>query len=333
MKTFGIKCLAGLATMALIITSTAQAKTWKMSVGDSQSSCQYIMGQKFAQIVEEETQGKYKLQLFPNGQLGSEQDTVNDCAMGTLDFSVLAINNITPFSPTVGSLSLPYVIQNLDEAILLTQGEVGKELAANTIRDAGVRILGWTYTGFRVLTNSKKPVATLEDLKELVVRVPKNAIMIDTYKSWGINPTPMAWSETFTALQQRVVDGQDNPYLTVHAMKFHEIQKYITPIRYIFSLEPLIMSEDLFQSQSKKMQDMLLKAGHKASLYSIEYLKKSEEDIIKILQEKGMTITPPANGEKEWIQKATTTVWPKYYDSIGGKEKLEKILKALGRSI
>ncbi|MCG8531834.1 MAG: hypothetical protein MI749_14390, partial [Desulfovibrionales bacterium] len=90
MKTFGIKCLAGLATMALIITSTAQAKTWKMSVGDSQSSCQYIMGQKFAQIVEEETQGKYKLQLFPNGQLGSEQDTVNDCAMGTLDFSVLA---------------------------------------------------------------------------------------------------------------------------------------------------------------------------------------------------------------------------------------------------
>ena len=335
MKKFGTKFLAGLAAVAVVMTFTAQAqaKVWKMSVGDSQSSCQYIMGKKFADILEEKTQGKYKLNLFPNGQLGSEQDTVNDCSMGTLDFSVLAINNITPFSPTVGSLSLPYVIQSLDDAILLTQGEIGKTLAANTVCDAGVRILGWTYTGFRVLTNSKKPVSTLEDLKELVVRVPKNAIMIDTYKSWGINPTPMAWSETFTALQQRVVDGQDNPYLTVHAMKFHEIQKYITPIRYIFSLEPLIMSEELFQSQSKEMQATITQAGHEASLYSVEYLKKSEENIIKVLKEAGMTITEPANGEKEWIEKATTTVWPKYYDSIGGTDKLEKILKSLGRTL
>ncbi len=329
------KGLIGFVALTLMIAFSfpASAKTWKIAVGDSGASPQEQTGLKFAEVLKRETNGKYEAVLFLNGQLGSEQDTVNDCAMGTLDFSLLAINNVTPFSPTVGSLSLPYVIQSLEEAEKITQGEIGEELAANTLRDAGVRIIAWTYTGFRVLTNSKKPVRTLEDLKGLVVRVPKNAIMIDTYKSWGINPTPMAWSETFTALQQKVVDGQDNPYMTVYAMKFYEIQKYITPIRYIFSLEPLIISEELFQSQSPEIKQIILKAGKEATLHSADFLRKSEAQIKKVLVEKGMEITPPADGEKEWIEKATTAVWPKYYDSIGGKDKLEKILKTLGRSL
>lgn len=330
-----LKWFTGFAALTLIIAGSlpVSAKTWKIAVGDSGGSPQEQTGLKFAKVLEKKTNGKYKATLFLNGQLGSEQDTVNDCAMGTLDFSLLAINNVTPFSPTVGSLSLPYVIQSLDEAVKITQGEIGKELTANTVRDAGVRIIAWTYTGFRVLTNSKKPVTTLEDLKGLVIRVPKNAIMIDTYKAWGINPTPMAWSETFTALQQQVVDGQDNPYMTVYAMKFYEIQKYITPIRYIFSLEPLIISEELFQSQSPEMQAIILNAGMEATRHSADFLRKSEAAIQKELVAKGMKITPPADNEKQWIQKATTAVWPKYYDSIGGKDKLEKILNMLGRSI
>ncbi len=334
-KSIWRNCIAASLILSCVVflTLPASAKTWKIAVGDSGGSPQEQTGLKFAEVLEKETGGKYKASLFLNGQLGSEQDTVNDCSMGTLDFSLLAINNVTPFSPTVGVLSLPYMIQSLDEAIQLTQGEVGKELTENTIRDAGVRIIAWTYTGFRVLTNSKRPVKTLEDLKGLVIRVPKNAIMIDCYKSWGINPTPMAWSETFTALQQKVVDGQDNPYMTVYAMKFYEIQKYITPIRYIFSLEPLIISEELFQKQTPEMQKIILSAGHKATLHSAEFLRKSEANIKKVLVEKGMVITPPADGEKEWMDKATKAVWPKYYESIGGKAKLEKVLKSLGRSL
>lgn len=109
------------------------------------------------------------------------------------------------------------------------------------------------------MTNSKKPVASPEDLKGLVIRVPRNEIMIASYQAWGVNPTPMAWSETFTGLQQGVVDGQDNPYITVYAMKFNEVQKYVTNIRYIFSLEPLIISESVFQQQSPEMQRPFLR--------------------------------------------------------------------------
>ncbi|WDP88296.1 MAG: TRAP transporter substrate-binding protein [Desulfobacter sp.] len=334
-KSFWSKIPATFAVLTLIFTlaGTAQARTWKMSFGDAAGGTQWETGNKFAEILEKKAAGKVKFGFFPNGQLGSEQDTVNDCAMGTLDFSVLAINNLTPFSPTVGVLTLPYVIQGIDDAVKLTQGAMGEELTQNTLRDAGVRIVAWTYSGFRVLTNSKRPVKTLADLKGLVIRVPKNAIMIDSYKSWGINPTPMAWSETFTALQQKVVDGQDNPFITVNAMKFYEIQKYVTTIRYLFSLEPIIMSEELFQSQSPEMQKMILEAGKEATAYSKDWLMKTEDSIKQSLIEKGMEITEAADGEKEWIEKATKAVWPKYYDSIGGKKKLEDALKLLGRGM
>ncbi|MFT5697376.1 MAG: tripartite ATP-independent transporter DctP family solute receptor [Desulforhopalus sp.] len=320
------------ATALLMMSSTmATAKTYKMAIGDAQGGTQWEMSQKFAQLFNEKTGGKHKVSMFPNGQLGSEQDTINDASMGTLDFSTLAVNNITPFSPTVGVLTLPYVILGLEDAVKLTRGEVGKELEANTIRDAGVRIVAWAYSGFRVLTNSKRPVSTMEDLKGLVIRVPKNEIMIACYQAWGSNPTPMAWSETFTALQQKVVDGQDNPFITVSAMKFYEVQKYVTTIRYIFSLEPLIISESVFQDMKPELQKAVLEAGQEATLYSEQYLKDSEAAIMQDLQDKGMEITAPANDEKEWIEAATTTVWPKYYDSIGGKEKLDGILKMLGR--
>jgi tripartite ATP-independent transporter DctP family solute receptor len=325
--------LLSLVTAASLAISApaAMAKTFKVAVGDAAGGTQWELATKFSDLLKEKTDGKVKVNLFPNGQLGSEQDTVSSAQMGLLDFSVLAINNITPFSPTVGLLTLPYVIRSADDAKILTQGDIGKELAQNTIRDAGVRIVGWAYSGFRVLSNSKRPVSTLDDLQGLVIRVPKNEIMIASYQAWGINPTPLAWSETFTALQQRVVDGQDNPYITIAAMKFDEVQKYITNIRYVFSLEPLVMSESVFRSQKPQVQKAILEAGQEATAHSFEYLAKTEDKIKKDLVAKGMVITDPANGEKEWIEKATTAVWPKFYGSIGGKEKLDHALKAIGR--
>ena len=322
-------CLA--VALSLTVVGGAVAKNFKIAVGDAHGSAQHELGKKFVELFEQKTGGKHTAKMFLNGQLGSEQDTVNEAAIGTLDFSLLAINNITPFSPTVGVFTLPYVILSLEDAEKLTQGPVGQELMENTIRDAGVRIVGWTYTGFRVLTNSKKPIKTLEDLQGVVVRVPKNEIMIASYKAWGINPTPMAWTETFTALQQKVVDGQDNPYLTVHSMKFYEVQKYVTTIRYIFSIEPLIVSEAVFQDLDEATQKAILEAGKEATLHSAAHLRKSEAAIKEDLLAKGMQIDEPADGEKAWIEAATKAVWPQFFDSIGGVEKLNAVLTSLGR--
>ncbi len=327
-----IKTFAAVASLgALALAAPASAKNFKIAVGDSGGSSQEATGLAFKEKLEELSGGNHTATLFLNGQLGSEQDTVNDAAIGTLDMSLLAINNVTPFSPTVGVFTLPYVILSLEDAETLTQGPIGQELTENTINDAGVRIIAWTYTGFRVLTNSKKPVKSVADLEGLVIRVPKNEIMIDTYKAWGISPTPMAWSETFAGLQTKVVDGQDNPYTTINAMKFYEVQDYVTEIRYIFSIEPLIVSEQVFQGLSAEDQAMVLEAGEYATKASAQFLRDKEAEIKELLVEKGMEIHVPENDEAEFIELATTAVWPKFYDSIGGVEKLNAVLAAIGR--
>ncbi|MFD2741449.1 TRAP transporter substrate-binding protein [Sulfitobacter aestuarii] len=325
------KIAALAATTALLSFGAAQAKEFKIAVGDGGGGTQEALGKAFISALEEKTNGEHTASLFLNGQLGSEQDTVNDAAIGTLDFSILAINNITPFSPSVGTLTLPYVILSLEDAEKVTQGPIGQELVENTVRDAGVRIIGWAYSGFRVLTNSAKPVETVEDLDGLVIRVPKNEIMIATYKSWGVNPTPMAWSETFAGLQQKVVDGQDNPYITVYAMKFDEVQKYVTNLRYLFSIEPLIVSEAVFQDMSEEEQQAVLAAGQEATEFSAQFLRDKEAEIKEELVSRGMEITDPANDEAEFISLATEAVWPQFYDSIGGVEKLNEVLTELGR--
>ena len=157
------KFIGGAAIALTVLLGTAldaSAQTsLRVAVGDAAGSAQHELGKKFVEELEAATDGAYTAELFLNGQLGSEQNTVNDASMGLLDMSILAINNITPFSPTVGIFTLPYVIQGVDDAEKLINSDIGQELTENTIRDAGVRIIGWTYTGCRVLTNSKKPVA------------------------------------------------------------------------------------------------------------------------------------------------------------------------------
>lgn len=155
--------------------------------------------------------------------------------------------------------------------------------------------------------------------------------MIETYRSWGVNPTPMSWNETFAALQQGVVDGQDTPYLTISAMKFYEIQKYITNLRYLFLIEPLVMSESLFQSLSEEEQQQIVESGKEASVASAAFLRENEARIKEELAGKGMEIIDPANDEKEFIDLATGAVWPAMVEGVGGADRLNAALEALGR--
>lgn len=323
------KALSLIAGMSLC--ASAFAANWNIAVGDGGGSAQEVLGLKFSQLLSEKTGGKHSAKLFLNGQLGSEQDTVNDIAIGTLDFSILASNNLAPFSPSVGILSLPYIFENFEQAQQTVEGPIVTELVNNTVRDAGARIVGWTYSGFRVLSNSKRPVKKLADLKGLVVRVPKNEIMISTYRSWDNNPTPMAWSETFTALQQGVVDGQDTPYTTIYAMKFGEVQKYITDLHYLFLLEPLVISESLYQEQDKATKQAIIEAGKEATAYSVQWLKEQETTIKDELVNKYHMQIDALEDEKDWAMRAQKSVWPKFYESVGGKDKINALLRSLGR--
>jgi len=144
--TYLSKTMRGAAVAALLATLTAApavATEFKVAVGDGAGGTQEALGKTFAAALAEKSGGKHSARLFLNGQLGDEQDTVGAAATGTLDFSILAINNITPFSPEVGSLTLPYVILSLEDAEKVTQGPIGQRLVDKTIENAGVRIIGW----------------------------------------------------------------------------------------------------------------------------------------------------------------------------------------------
>ncbi len=321
-----------LFAVGLFASANSIGATWNMAVGDGGGSAQEALGLKFAELLTEKTGGKLKSKLFLNGQLGSEQATVNDVALDTLPLSIVASNNLSPFSPQLGILSLPYIFENLDQAQKTVEGSIGQELVETTVKNANVRIVAWTYSGFRVLSNSKRPVQKIADLNGLVVRVPKNEIMIDTYKSWGVNPTPMAWSETFTALQQKVVDAQDTPYTTIYAMKFGEVQKYVTDLSYLFLLEPLIISEDLFKKQDAATQKAILDAGKEATAYSLNWLQEKEKTIKKELVSKYGMQLDTLTDEAEWASRAQKAVWPKFYKEVGGKEKINALLTSLGRA-
>lgn len=320
-----------LTASLMFSTGALAANTFKMAVGDGGGSTQEAMGLKFSELLAEKTGGKYSARLYVNGQLGSEQATVNDVAIGTLDMSILSSLNLAPFSPSMGVLCLPYIFEDLEQTETIINSEIATELNQKAIEQANARILGWTYSGFHMVTNSKRPVTSLEDLKGLSIRVPKSEIILDTFSALGLNATPVAWSETFTALQQGVVDGQETPYMANYSMKFSEIQKYLTETHYMFQLEPLIMSESVFQDQSPEVQQALVEAGQEATEYSLQFLKEKEGSIKdELVTQYGVEISQLTD-EDEWVKKAQAAVWPKFYDQIGGKEKVNAVLRLLGR--
>jgi tripartite ATP-independent transporter DctP family solute receptor len=316
---------------ALMLPMSASAeKTLKIGLGDPIDSDQAVLALRFKEIIEKTSGGNYKIDIFPAGQLGDEQKMVKDSRRGSIDGAVVAVNNITPFAKSVGILTLPYLMQSFDDAVKATTGELGDKWRAVLIKEAGVHVLGWAYSNFRVLTNSKKPINNLSDLKGLKIRVPKNAIMIATWQALGAEPIPMAWPETFTALQQKVVDGQDNPHITNVSMKFYEVQDYTSEVHYLFSLQPLVVGEKFFQSLSAEDQAMFTRAGIEAQEYNLLFSVTKSEAAKQTMIAKGVKYNE-VEDEAEWSKIAVEKVWPQFYDTVGGKAEVDNVVKALGR--
>ena len=331
MKKIALLSLIGIFMAVTMMPLSASAgKTLKIGLGDPIDSDQGVLALRFKEIVEKNSGGNYKVDIFPAGQLGDEQKMVKDSRRGSIDGAVVAINNITPFAKGVGVLTLPYLMQSFKDSVVATTGELGDKWRNILIKEAGVRLMGWGYSNFRVLTNSKRPVTKLADLKGLKLRVPKNAIMIETWKALGAEPVPMAWPETFTALQQKVVDGQDNPHVANYTMKFYEVQDYTSEVHYLFSLQPLIFGEKFFQSLSAEDQAMFTRAGIEAQQFNLLFSVTEAETAKQNMISKGVEYLE-IEDEDQWAKIAMDAVWPQFYESVGGKPAVDEVLKALGR--
>lgn len=329
-KTALISALFCALSFSVSVAAVA-ATNFKIAVSGGKTGGQYVVAEEFAKQLEKMTNGEYTATLYPNSQLGGELSTIGDTGMGLLDFTVVATNNIAPFSPGLGILSLPYLIKEDDEAMALTQSDFMKDvLIPQTIEDAGVRLIAWDYTGFRAITNSKHAVTNLDDLRKLKMRVPKSAILLDLWSSWGINPVPMDWDEVYTALQQKVVDGQALPLYEVYSEKLYENQEYLSKAHYNYLLQPLIMSEEVYQSLPANIQEIIHEAGVLASKKNKAFLEEQTAGAEQKLLEYGVKIEQNMD-ESEMERLATEIVWPKYHEEFG-EENINAILEVLGRT-
>jgi len=297
----------------------------KLSHGCTGTDPTVPLAERFKELVSIYTDNRVEIQIYPNNQLGSEQEVAQAVRLGSIEAELLYTGNLQPFAPSVGVLHLPYIFNNREEARKVIAAIID-DLNERMIKEAGVRALLYYEKGFRVLTNSKKPVTKIDDLKGLKIRVSKTNVTIETFKAWGIDPIPMAWAEVFTALQQGVIDGQENPYATIPAFKFDEVQKYVTEIHYQIWSGPLIINEKYFQGLPNDIQAALIRAGKEACEYVSWIVGINNEIAKKDIVEKGMVLLGPPEDEEIWREKAEAT-WPKFYDNIGGKEWVEKVIK------
>ena len=320
-------CVVAIAlfTLAIFGLPGAQAgQILKLGFGDPPDSDQGVYAERFKAVVEGLSGGEIQVELFSGGALGSETEMLQSARKGTLDLALVFSGNAVPFVKELGTLTMPYLIKNEYDAVKVTTGELGKMWNEICIKKGGFRILGWTYSNFRHITNNVKPITSLADIKGMKIRVPQNKIHMATYHAWDANPVPISWPETFTSLQQGVVDGQDNPYIVMWTSKFQEVQKYCTEVHHQYALQPLIIGERSWKKFDDKTRDILTRAGIEAQQYNLLF-QVSEASKAKAAMAAAGVQMDNLTDEDEWIRLAKEKVWPKFYDFIGGKAMLDKV--------
>lgn len=312
--------------MTGVFSPVAAQTVFKVGIGDPIDSGAGQYGVKFKELVEKRTNGQVSVELFPNCALGDESEMLQNTRRGSLDMSIVGIGNAVPLVPGLAALTLPYLLENEDAVVKATTGKLFTYFNDLSVKSGGLRILGYVYCNYRHLTNSKRPVTSMADLAGLKLRVPNNKVFVATFQAWGANPVPMAWAETFTAMQQGVVDGQDNPYVVNHTMKFEEVQKHLTELHYHYSLQPLFIGERTFAKLTPELQKILAEAGMEAQMYILKW--ENEQSLVarKAMEAKGVKVSTLTD-EAEWRKVAMEKVWPEYYEFVGGKPVIDMILE------
>jgi tripartite ATP-independent transporter DctP family solute receptor len=240
----------------------------------------------FAARVDSLSEGKVEVRLFPSEQLGKELDMIRSIEAGIDDMTISGESmqnwaEITAFS------GMPYLIRDLDHLDKVVNGPIGDKIAAEMIEEIGLRPLAYFARGPRHLT-SNRPIRTPEDLQGIILRVPSVPISVKTWEALGAKPTPMTFSEVFTALQQGTVEAQENPFALIHHAGFYEVQKYVNLTGHVIGWVYVVIGEEQFQALKPEYQQIILQAGQAMQAYHQELFSHQEEQLKKNLAEKGM---------------------------------------------
>lgn len=275
----------------------------------------------FKEILAEKTDGRMNVEIFPNGSLGGERDMVEGLQIGSVDIVLTSTGPMSGFVEEITVVDLPFLFRDAEHAHTVLDGEVGQDLLAQ-LEGIDLKGLAWWENGFRNVTNNTRPVEKPEDLEGLKLRTMENDIHMAAFRELGADPTPMAFTELFTAMQQGVVDGNENPVPVIYSSRFYEVQDYLTMTRHFYNPSILLTSNSFFNNLEPELQTALEEAAVEAGIFEREVVQRMDEEYLNELEEQGMEIIREID-----VEPFIEAVQPVYdqYSEVFGQELIDSI--------
>jgi TRAP-type transport system periplasmic protein len=272
----------------------------------------------FKEMVEESSAGAIKVDIYPAAQLGDARTIVEGIQMGTIEMADIENGPMGRFVPEAMLWDLPFIFRDIDHAHKALDSDTGKYVQ-DKFTDVGIVHLAYNDGGFRYFTNNVRPIRKMEDLQDLKIRVMESKVMIDTINAFGASAVPMAFGELYTALQQGVVDGQENPMNLIYSQRFYEVQDYLSLSGHFYYPRQYIASKNWWDKLNEEHQKIITEAAKEACEIQRKELAKYEIEMKKVLREEGMEINEV--DKTEFINTAKKIIYPNYYAKLGGGEK------------
>ncbi len=316
--------LAG--STALILTAggaLAQAEV-KIGYALAPNSHYGAAAEKWDEVVTAETDGAFDFKHFPSSGLGGEREVIEGLQIGTIEATIVSSGTLANFVPETGVFDLPFLFRDLDHARDVLDGPIGDEILAR-FDDVGLHAMAWGEQGFRHITNNRNPISTPEDVEGLKIRTMENPVHLKAFNTLGAAPTPMAWPEVISSLQQGVIDGQENPLSVIVSAKLDEVQKYLTLSGHVYSPAMLLVSKSFWEGLSDEDKAAFEKGATEAVAAMRGFVDDVETSGVETLKERGMDVGELSTEEKAKFQQAVQGAYESYYQMYD-KDLIDRII-------
>lgn len=307
-STFTRALLAIAVAAALPLAAQAQAVKLTLGHGAAPGNPRHEASLKFAELVKAKTSGRVEVQVAPSAQLGDDAAMVTALRTGALDISANSQGAVAGAVPEYAAYGMPFLFSSPAQAFRLLDGPLGKELADKSA-EKGLVVLGYWDNGIRQMTNSKRAITSVEDMKGLKMRTPPDATLVDIVQALGAEAQQIKFAELYVALQQGVVDGQENPLMNIHASKLYEVQKHLALTNHQFQMTPLLVSKRTWDRLAAADRKALTDAAGEATALQRKLSQEADDKLLAELKAKGVQVTTVDKGA---FAKATAKVDEKW---------------------
>ncbi|MCJ9751584.1 TRAP transporter substrate-binding protein [Neorhizobium sp. BETTINA12A] len=315
-----MKLALGIALPVMLFAGTASAEvrahTLKFAAANNKGHPQVTGMEKFAEIVKAKSGGKIEIKLFPGGVLGGDVQTVSALQGGVVEMLVLNAGILSSNVKAFGAVDLPFLFNSGEEADKVMDGAFGKSLS-DKLPATGLVGLAYWELGFRNLTNNRRPVTKLEDIKGLKIRTLQSPIPIELFNSLGANAVPLPYTELYTALETGTVDGQENPFANIINAKFYEVQKYLTVTRHQYNPQIVLISKKFWDGLNDEEKGILQSAATEARDFQRKVSREADAKALDEIKKTGMQVTELSPAETQKIRDAVKPLIDKFSADVG----------------